>query len=372
MPRPDTLRLQAPILDYARADFTTLLESLTIAEALERIRREGIGERIIYFYVTDTDGKLVGVLPTRRLLTAPADQPLSAVMVGRVAAIPQTATLLEACDLFVLDKFLSFPVVDERRHMVGVVDVSLLTEELLSANDDPASSASAPPLTESASTVASPTSAAPSHAASQPPLASVAPVALSLRPNEIFELLGFHLAQVREGTSPWRVFRFRFPWLLATIASGTLCALLSGLFETTLARSIVIAFFLTMVLGLNESLSIQAMSVTIQALRAAPLGWRWFLGALRREMASALLLALGCGITVALVVLVWQRAPVAALVIGGSIALSLLTATFFGVSVPTLLHALKLDPKIAAGPVTLALADIFALLFYFSLARLML
>ena len=367
MPGPDTPRLQAPILDYARPDFTTLQESLTIAEALERIRREGVGERIIYFYVTNADGKLVGVLPTRRLLTAPADQPLSAVMVRRVAAIPQTATLLEACDLFVLYKFLSFPVVDAHRHMVGVVDVSLLTEELLSANDGPASSVSALPA-ENAAAAATATPAVPPRPADKP----LAPVALSLRPNEIFELLGFHLAQVREGTSPWRVFRFRFPWLLATIASGTLCALLSGLFAATLARSIVIAFFLTMVLGLNESLSIQAMSVTIQALRAAPLGWRWFVGALRREMASALLLALGCGITVALVVLAWQRAPWAALVIGGSIALSLLSATFFGVSVPTLLHALKLDPKIAAGPVTLALADIFALLCYFTLARLLL
>lgn len=348
MPGPDSQRLHAPILDYARPDFTTLAESLTIAEALDQIRRTGIGERIIYFYVTAPDGKLVGVLPTRRLLTAPADQPLSAVMVRRVAAIPQTATLLEACDLFVLYKFLSFPVVDENRHMVGVVDVSLLTEELLSASDAPAP---APPAPAPASRAAAP------------------PVALSLRPNEIFELLGFHLAQVREGTSPWRVFRFRFPWLLATITSGTLCALLSGLYETTLARSIVIAFFLTMVLGLNESLSIQAMSVTIQSLRGAPLGWRWFFGALRREMASALLLALGCGATVALIVLVWQRAPLPAAVIGGSISLSLLTATFFGLSVPTLLHALKLDPKIAAGPVTLALADIFALLFYFSIAR---
>ena len=58
--------------------------------------------------------------------------------------------------------------------------------------------------------------------------------------------------------------------------------------------------------------------------------------------------------------------------IGGSIALSLLTATLFGLSVPTLLHAFKLDPKIAAGPVTLALADMFALLFYFGIARLVL
>ncbi|MCR1827894.1 hypothetical protein [Ectopseudomonas oleovorans] len=58
------------------------------------------------------------------------------------------------------------------------------------------------------------------------------------------------------------------PWLLATIASGTLCALLASLYELTLAKSIVLAFFLTLVLGLGESVSMQSMSVTIQALRS--------------------------------------------------------------------------------------------------------
>ncbi|RPI00481.1 MAG: magnesium transporter MgtE, partial [Calditrichaeota bacterium] len=41
---------------------------------------------------------------------------------------------------------------------------------------------------------------------------------------------------------------------------------------------------------------------------------------------------------------------------------------FFGLSVPALLHALKLDPKIAAGPLTLGLTDIFTLISYFSMA----
>ena len=40
-----------------------------------------------------------------------------------------------------------------------------------------------------------------------------------------------------------------------------------------------------------------------------------------------------------------------------------------GLSVPALLHALRLDPKIAAGPVTLAVTDVMTLLFYFSIAR---
>ena len=54
--------------------------------------------------------------------------------------------------------------------------------------------------------------------------------------------------------------------------------------------------------------------------------------------------------------------------IGVTILLSQCSACLVGLSVPTLLHALRLDPKIAAGPVTLAIADVGTLLFYLVLA----
>jgi magnesium transporter len=187
----------------------------------------------------------------------------------------------------------------------------------------------------------------------------------------VFEVLGFHLEQIR-GASAWRVFRFRFPWLLVTVAAGTICAVLAGAFEATLARSLVVAFFLTMVLGLNESVSAQSMSVTIQMLRSAPVTWSWFASALRRELMTAILIGLACGSVVTLIVWFWRGDLRSAGVIGGSIALSLVTACLFGLGVPSLLHRLKLDPKIAAGPITLALADICALALYFTAAHLVL
>jgi magnesium transporter len=72
------------------------------------------------------------------------------------------------------------------------------------------------------------------------------------------------------------------------------------------------------------------------------------------------------------IVWIWRQDPIGGAVVGGSIALSLVTACLFGLSVPSFLHWLKLDPKIAAGPVTLAFTDFFALLFYFGTAALVL
>src|SRR6476620_6750664 len=271
------------IVDHARKDFPLLDATMSVAEALERIRREGVGERVIYFVATHSEERLVGVLPTRRLLTAPLETRLEEIMVRRVVAIPATATVLEACEFFVLYKFFAFPVVDGNRRVVGVVDVSLFAEEMLDMGER------------------------------EDERRSVAQVA-----DDVFEALGFRLAQVR-GVSPWRVFRYRFPWLLATVAAGTACALLAGAFEATLAGSLVIAFFLTMVLGLNESVSMQSMTLTIQALRAHTLTRRWFLHHLRREMTTAVLLGLACGILVGAIVWIWRQDAKGAVVIGTSI-----------------------------------------------------
>jgi magnesium transporter len=328
----------APVVDHCRSDFPLLHAGMTVGEALQRIRREGVGERVIYFYAINEDERLVGVVPTRRLLTASLEIPLREIMVPRVVAIPATATVLDACEFFVLYKFLAFPIVDERRRVVGVIDANLFAEEILEAGDSESRPAGAP---------------------------------IPHVSHEFFEALGFHIEQIR-GASPWRVFRFRFPWLLVTVAGGTLSAMLAGIFEATLAHSLVLAFFLTMVLGLNESVSMQSMSVTIHALRSAQVTWRWLATAFRRELVTALLLGAACGLVVSLIVWVWRNNGAAAFVIGGSIALSLITACGLGLGVASLLHRFKLDPKIAAGPITLAMADFSALVIYFTSAWLVL
>jgi magnesium transporter len=317
--------LDQPVLSLARKDFTRLPGEATVGAALDQIREKGIGEKIIYFYVIDADERLIGVLPTRRLLTGKLDQRISDLMISRVVAIPQTATVMDACELFLIHKYLAFPVIDEQRRLVGVVDVSLFTEEVLDISEKE-------------------------------------------RMDDVFQTIGFHVAQV-QSASPVTSFRHRFPWLLATIGSGTACALLAGLYETTLAQSLVIAFFMALVLGLGESVSVQSLTVTVQALHAQPITLNWFLRAARKELATAAMLGAASGLIVALIVWFWRHDAKAAVVVGFSLLLAICMACLIGLSVPSLLHRLKLDPKIAAGPIALALADIATLLFYFNLAR---
>src|ERR1043166_2506620 len=166
----DIPNFDAAVAEHARKDFPLLDANMTVGNALERIRREGVGERVIYFYVVDEQKRLVGVMPTRRLLTASLEAPLSEIMVRRVVAVPATATILDACEFFVLYKFLAFPVVDEQRRVIGIIDASLFAEEILEADD--------------------------SEDRHGPP-GGVGP--------EFFESLGFRIEQIR-GASAWRSF----------------------------------------------------------------------------------------------------------------------------------------------------------------------
>lgn len=320
----DIDHLHQPILTVARKDVATLDQTLTIRQALDAIRSQGVGEKIVYFYVVDEENRLVGVLPTRRLLTSNLDARLSDVMITRVVAISSNMNVLEACEMFVMHRFLAFPVIDEEKKILGVVDIDLLTEEAFD-------------------------------------------IAEREQMDTVFETFGFTITQIRDA-SPLKAFRFRFPWLLATITSGTICALLTSQFEATLAQSIILAFFLTLVLGLGESVSVQSMTVTIQALRSIQPTLKWYLKAFGREFLSAALLGVGSGASVGMIVLLWFGNALSGFSIGFSIFLSITAAAIFGLSVPTVLHALRLDPKVAAGPVTLALTDISTIFFYFSVA----
>src|SRR6516225_1404257 len=185
----------APVVEHARRDFPLLDADMTVGEALERIRHEGVGERVIYFYAVDQEKRLVGVVPTRRLLTSPLETSLRELMVRRVVAVPAKATVLDACEFFVLYKFLAFPVVDEQRRVVGIIDANLFAEEILEAGD-----------TENRSRSRETVPVGP----------------------EFFEALGCGSEQIR-GASAGRACRFRSHWLIVAVTAGALSTMLARL-----------------------------------------------------------------------------------------------------------------------------------------------
>jgi magnesium transporter len=245
-------------------------------------------------------------------------------MIKKVVSIRHDATVFDVCEYFVLHRFLALPIVDDDNKILGMVDIGLFTNEIIDMDN-------------------------------------------KSNINHVFEVIGFSFSDVSNASSI-KSFRYRFPWLLTTIMSGMICAFLTGFFATTLAESIVIAFFMTMLLGLGESVSIQTMTLTIQVLGMTPPTFAWFLKAVKKEIISALLLGFSCGVVVCILVFLWHRVFSVAVTIGLSVACAITCACMIGLCIPSFLHAFKLDPKISAGPITLAFADIVTLIVYFYLA----
>lgn len=311
-------------LSHARTDFVQIFVDQTIGQALAQAQRSKPGGRIIYFYVVDQQKRLQGVLPTRRLLLNPPETPVAEIMITSVVALPATATLLDACEQFILHRFLALPIVDAENHMVGVVDVELYTNEIsdLAQRDES---------------------------------------------EDVFQLIGVRLTEVQKAPV-LTVFGRRFPWLLCNIGGGLLCALVAGQFEVILNQVIVLSLFIPVVLAVAESVSIQTLSLALQSHHGNRFSWADTARAFAREVPLGLLLGGACGGLVAAVVLVWQQMGLVALSVFLSISLAVTTAAIFGLLIPTILHTAQRDPKVASGPIVLALTDFAALFYYLGIA----
>jgi magnesium transporter len=320
-----------PVTKHMRRDFVRLRMEQTVGEALAAMRANPPEGRIIYFYVVDADDRLEGVVPTRRLLLNPLDKPLAEIMVRRVIALPAHATVLDACEFFILHRLLAFPVVDSERRIVGVIDVDLYTERLGEAEERPN------PQEDG-------------------------------RADDLFQLIGVHVWQARQ-ISPVAACRSRLPWLMCNVIGGILAALLSWFFEVELQRVLALALFIPVVLAVAESVSTQSVSLALQALHGKRATWPALLPKLRREFLTGLLLGGTCGLLVAAVAWVWLRRLELLIPLLGGISGGVAVAAVLGLIIPNLLHLFSLDPKLAAGPLALAFSDVLTLLIYFYLAR---
>lgn len=319
-----TADLRRPVMDFAATEVVTLLDSLTVGEALERLRSRKLGEKIVYFYVVDDGQRLVGVLPVRRLLMSPLDEPLAALMLINVHSLPDTATLGEASEVLLQHRLMALPVVDGAHRLIGVFDITVFSGEL-------------------------------SEVVHQHEI------------DNAFQLAGVH-AELGRNVSWWSSYRDRFSWLLANIVGGIVCAIIVASNETLIETVTLLAVFIPMMLSISESVSMQSMTLTLQTSTAV-VSWSMLARAVRRELPTALGLGVSSALIVTTLAMIWKGDVLASLAVGVAIIGAVLLASALAVILPAAVHALRADPKVASGPIALALADIIALLLLFGIAQ---
>lgn len=307
---------------------TVLRDNHTIEEAIHSLKQRKVDEKIFYFYVVDDADRLQGVISTRTLLLQSPLTRLCDVMEKKVVSLNQNQTLKQAMELLSSHQLLAVPVVDEEKRFKGMIDVQLYLEEKLD-------------------------------------------VARTRQSNDVFQILGMTLEEGKNRT-PWSGYKIRMPWIFCNMIGGFGCAIISRVFELVLGQVLVLAMFIPLVLTLSESISMQSMTQTLQMLRKERLSLRHMLHLVGMEWRIITLLSLTCGVVVGVMSLFWGSGLAPSMTISVGIVISIIVSATLGASIPLLLHARRLDPKVASGPVVLMFADIITTAIYLGLATMFL
>ncbi len=304
------------IRDLATSDYYAIEVDGTVAQAVDHIRLAP-HIAVSYLYVVDAENRLVGVVPFRKLLTAAPDTRIRDVLSPNVIALPAEGDRALLQDFFATYRFLAFPVIDSDRRLVGSVQADAFNEGLMGEFEG--------------------------------------------RVRHDW-LASAGVTEEEQRATPLGILRLRLPWLLVTLASGLLSAIIAGSFRWALERLVILSFFVPVVLLLSESVGMQTSMVALSAMgEDVPPKLR---SLLLREMGGAAMLGLACGCLVGGVSYAWLRQGGFSLVLAMTLTLTVTTASALAVSVPGLFRRLGMDPSLAAAPLTLAVTDNLTLLTY--------
>ena len=317
-------------------EYVSLRPSMTVGEAILRIRRQGVDKETIYTcYVTAKDRTLTGLVTVKDLLLAEDDDTaISEIMVTNLISVTTQTDQEEVARMFSKYNFLALPVVDGENRMVGIVTF----DDAMDVMEDEAT--------------------------------------------EDMEIMGGMTPSERPylKSSPFELFRNRIPWLMLMMVSATFTGLIMTSFEDALAAQIALSAFIPMLMGTGGNSGAQSSVTVIRGLSLGELHFGDIGVILWKEIRTALL----CGLSLAVVCfakiwlvdhLLMGNASITLkvdLVVCCALCVTVLLAKMVGCMLPIAAKAVKLDPAVMASPFISTIVDALSLLVYFLFAKLLL
>ncbi|MBI4296244.1 MAG: magnesium transporter [Chloroflexi bacterium] len=304
-----------------------VLATYTLAETQALLfARKGQFDTIDYIYVTDADGRLVGVFSIKEIY----NRPLSTNVSTLYKKSPVTARLRshpeEIAELAVKHDIKAIPIVDEHKKLLGIVPHDTIKRVL--------------------------------HKELREDLFLLAGVS---REHLAFEsILEESLIQA---------VRHRLPWLLIGTLGGLTIAQIIGQFEETLQKNLVLAAFIPLVVYIADAVGTQLEAFAIRdfALFRQLNFARYFI----KHFLTVLSLAISLGVIVSLIGLALYRQASLAAVLGLTVAGAIMSALFSGLLVPFFFRKMGADPANASGPLGTIIQDALSVVIYFSIASLL-
>jgi magnesium transporter len=301
-------------------NFFSLHSEINVTEAIEKLRKTNIHD-IPYVYITD-DGYLVGVLSLRNLIAAAPDTKLSKIAKKDIVRVTVEVDQEEVANLVRKYDLRAIPVVDLTNKLVGIVTVDNILDI----------------VTEEAS-------------------------------EDIY-----HMAGIKEDGLLHHpistVTRLRLPWLVICLIGGLVAAGVVGMFEETITAVVILVAFVPVIMGMGGNIGTQSSTIVTRGLATGSIDIRDAWGLLWRELRVGLSIGAICGVALGVIAQIWKGTPHLGIVVGASMAATIVVAATLGAMLPILFQRFGVDPAVASGPAITTVKDITGLLIYFGIATL--
>ena len=316
-------------------EYVSLRPSMTVEEAILRIRRQGVDKETIYTCYVTEGRKLIGLVTVKDLLLAQDDEtPIRDMMETNLISVNTHTDQEEVARMFSKYNFLALPVVDKENRMLGIVTFDDAMDVMVDeATED------------------------------MEIMSGMLPSEKTYLKSGVFEL-----------------FKNRIPWLMLLMVSATFTGLIITAFEDALAAQVALTAFIPMLMGTGGNSGSQSSVTVIRSLSLGELKFKDIGIVLWKEVRTAIL----CGIALAVVcfakiwlvdrmllgnedITLWVN-----LVVCLALAVTVVIAKVVGGLLPLGAKALKLDPAVMASPFISTIVDALSLLVYFVFAKMIL
>ena len=327
MRRKDSDEVQH-LLDYAdqtagrimNPNVFALSEDVTAGEAIKALQTSRDVEMVFYLYVVDERRHLVGVLSLRRLLLVSPETPLKRIMTTDLMSARVETDQEEVAQLVASYNLLAIPVVDDENKLVGIITV----DDVIDVIKDEAT-------------------------------------------EDIYRMAGVS-SDEHVFTPAREALRKRLPWLGVNLVTAILAALVVRLFQSTIDQVVALAAFMTIVASMGGNAATQTLTVIVRGIALGDLTWSNSRQVLLKEAA----VGIGNGVILGL-----AGAGVAWWVVGNpyfggilalAMVINLLIAAVAATLIPFGLRAMKVDPALASSVFITTLTDMFGFFAFLGLA----
>ena len=297
-----------------------LSEDMTVGEAIAELQGNRDVEMVFYLYVVDDRKHLVGVVSLRRLLLVSPETPLKRIMTADLISARVDMDQEEVARQVAAYNLLAIPVTDEENKLVGIITV----DDVIDVIKDEAT-------------------------------------------EDLYRLAGVS-SDERVFTPALESLRKRMPWLIVNLATAFLAAAVVGVFQQTIASWVALAVFMPIVAGMGGNAATQTLTVIVRGIALGELTWGNSRKALLKEAVVGIGNGLALGLVAALVAWATRGDPVLGVVLGTAMVINMFVAATAGVLVPLGLRAANIDPALASSVFITTMTDVFGFFSFLGLA----